>query len=51
MEIRRATVNAIKIRVVLADLGAVTKRCKGNPFQWPFYEMAQPPFNHYDPFH
>jgi hypothetical protein len=36
--------------LVLKDLGVASRLCRGNPFQWPFYEMSAPPFNHYDPF-
>jgi hypothetical protein len=40
----------IRNRPVLVDLGPVTRLCRGNPLQWPFYENSNPPFNHYNPF-
>ena len=40
----------IRNPLILVCLGPVTRLCRGNPFQWPFYENSGPPFNHYDPF-
>ncbi len=36
--------------VVLEDMGAASETTRGTILQFPFYEYAVPPYDHWDPF-
>lgn len=35
--------------LVLMDLGPASRITHGDPYQWPWYEMSLPPYNHFCP--